>query len=279
MGEVDSYALVQPRYGALRDGTALLVFVTEEMSQTLRVKADPGKHPASDLFPVLKLNAIRTFQTGIYDYKVMTSTFARTESTPAFRVEKVSFSSTEWCGQLFQEWIAGDKELRGIAHSYFDGEADAQLALDLPADGVMEDALPILLRGLRGDWLPAGASRVVPYLPSSLRARLGHTRQKWGEATITRGAAPGPVATRALGKLLAIHYVVAEKGGVATTWTIEAAAPHRLLAWSASDGDAGKLIGSKRIAYWRFNHPGDERELGPLGLSPLSGPVTAPPAR
>ena len=52
--ELNGYALKQPRYGALRDGTAVLVFVTEDFSDSLRVKADPGRHPASDVYPVLE---------------------------------------------------------------------------------------------------------------------------------------------------------------------------------------------------------------------------------
>ena len=74
---MNGYRLVQPRYGAKRAGTAVLIYVTEDFSDSLRVKADPGKHPASDVYPVLKLNAVRDFQTGIYDYNVMTSVFAR----------------------------------------------------------------------------------------------------------------------------------------------------------------------------------------------------------
>src|SRR6187200_267043 len=57
--ELDGYALTQPRYGQLRQGTAVLVFVTDDFSDSARVKADPGKHPASDVRPVLKLNFVR----------------------------------------------------------------------------------------------------------------------------------------------------------------------------------------------------------------------------
>src|SRR5437879_1004520 len=41
--ELDGYALTQPRYGEPREGTAVLVFVTEDFSDSARVKADPGK--------------------------------------------------------------------------------------------------------------------------------------------------------------------------------------------------------------------------------------------
>ena len=62
--ELNGYALLQPRYGAVRAGTAVHVFVTEDFSDSLRVKADPGKHPASDVYPVMKLNACATSRPG-----------------------------------------------------------------------------------------------------------------------------------------------------------------------------------------------------------------------
>jgi len=70
--EMNGYRLVQPRYGAPRTGSAVYIFVTEDFSDSVRVKADPGRHPASDVYPVMKLNAVRHFQTGIYDYNDIT---------------------------------------------------------------------------------------------------------------------------------------------------------------------------------------------------------------
>src|SRR5688500_16263336 len=73
--ELDTYTLAQPRYGELRKGSVVLIFVKEDFSNSARVKADPGKHPPEDVFPVLKLNSIKDFQTGVYDYNLMTSVF------------------------------------------------------------------------------------------------------------------------------------------------------------------------------------------------------------
>jgi len=73
--ELSGYDLTFPRYGQLRRGVAVTIFVTETFSNTLRVKADPGKHPPSDEFPVMKLNLIEDYQTGVYDYNDMTSSF------------------------------------------------------------------------------------------------------------------------------------------------------------------------------------------------------------
>ena len=73
--ELAGYDLTIPRYNQPRRGVAVTIFVTETFSNSARVKADPGKHPASDEFPVMKLNLVKDYQTGIYDYNEMTSSF------------------------------------------------------------------------------------------------------------------------------------------------------------------------------------------------------------
>lgn len=55
---------------------------------------DPARNP-DDAYDVLKLNLVRDFQTGVYDYNTMVSLFVRSES---FEPVKVAFASTEWCG-------------------------------------------------------------------------------------------------------------------------------------------------------------------------------------
>src|SRR5260370_9939715 len=106
--ELNGYALVEPRYGALRKGTAVPMFVTQDFSDSLRVKADPGNHDRDDIIPVLKLNFSREFQTGIYHYNVLTSTFIRaaTALPPPWGLIKTSLSVQEWCGHVYQQWIA-----------------------------------------------------------------------------------------------------------------------------------------------------------------------------
>src|SRR5437879_1004521 len=78
---------------------------------------------------------------------------------------------------------------------------------------------PLLVRSLRADWLRPGEPRTVPFLPSTLKARLEHKRQAWGSATIARspGAAPIPSA---IGVVRAVLYTVAEQGGDVTTWSV-----------------------------------------------------------
>ena len=122
--ELAGYDLTYPRYGELRRGTAVAIFVTETFSNELRVKADPGKHSRSDQFPVMKLNLIHDFPTGLYDYNMMTSAFVALKPVngrPAGWPTKVSFSSQEWCGHVYQQLLFDKNKVRHQVHSYFDG--------------------------------------------------------------------------------------------------------------------------------------------------------------
>jgi hypothetical protein len=263
--ELNGYSLKQPRYGTLRTGTAILVYVTEDFSDSLRVKADPGKHPASDVYPVLKVNAVRHFQTGIYDYKVMASTFLRV--APGWPVAKVSFSSQEWCGHVWHQLVPRGGRLSGLFHSYFDGEADGTDDLAWPIDGVLEDALPTLLRGWNGEYLKPGEKRTVPFLPSLLWARFNHRPLAWTKATLARAPTTRP-ATVPAGRFEVTAYTVTTADGRTLVFEIEAAPPHRLVRQTGPDGEELALRGSARLPYWQLNAPGGERYLKELGLAP-----------
>lgn len=265
--ELNGYRLVQPRYGAPRTGSAVYIFVTEDFSDSVRVKADPGKHGSGDVYPVMKLNAVRHFQTGIYDYKVMTSSFARVAA--GWPVAKVSFSSQEWCGHVYHQILPRGAKVDGIFHSYFDGEADGQDDLPQPEGGVYEDVVPILARGWGTVYLRPGESRTVPFLPSLLHARLDHQKVAWRQARISRSAETAKVKVPA-GSFDASVWTVAEDGGRTLTYQIEAAPPFRLLRWTTDAGEEASLLGSTRLTYWKLNGPGGEEHLAEIGLKPAS---------
>ena len=261
--ELNGYALEQPRYGSLRSGTAVMVFVTEDFSGALRVKAEPGRHPAGDVFPVLKLNAVRDFATGIYDYNVMTSTFVRVAA--GWPVAKVSFSSQEWCGHVFHQLVPRGGRLGGVFHSYFDGEADGSEDLELPKDGVFEDALPVLLRGWNDALLKPGEQRSVPFLPSLLWVRLNHRPLAWTTARISRSATTRSRSVPA-GRFEVSSYSVETSDGRTLGFEVETAPPYRLVRQTGPDGEELVLRGSTRLPYWQLNGPGGEKYLRQLGL-------------
>lgn len=268
------------RYGQRRAGRCAMIVVTEPFSAAKRVKVDdPSKHPA-DTFEALKLNFVRSFQTGIYDYHTMISLFTRSRD---FATVKVAFSASEWCGQVYEEQAFGPRAISGFVRSYFEDESRA---LSLPArpGGIAEDDLFLVLRGLRGDFLPPGRSRSLHVLASPFITRLQHRPAAWLTADIARARDPVPVHVPA-GSFRAILYTVKLDDGRAGRFWIEAAYPHRILKWSwnAASGtggrmprdgvDEGELIRSTRLPYWQLNGPGGERYLREMGLGPLTPSV------
>lgn len=289
LAELNGYRIIQPRYGELRSGQAVLIFVTETFSASARVKADPGKHPASDEFPVLKLNAARQFQTGIYQYNLLTSAFALVDGKQLFGgtfqpgdLTKLTFSSQEWCGHVFDELLFEGDHIQSLRMSYFDGEGTERRELPRPTNGITADELPIRLRQLLGEFPPtsdpaAGQKAgplTLPYLPSLTWARLQHKPLEWTTATLAHASTPETVQVPA-GRFETTRWEVKPQTGPASTWWIEVAYPHHLVRWQGDDGEVGELTGFARKPYWKLHALGDEKELKDLGLSPLPSPMPA----
>ncbi len=271
--ELDGYRWSVTRYGQVRDGQAVMIFVTEPFSDAKRVKADdPSKNPA-DTFEVLKLNLARDFQTGIYDYNTMTSIFARSDD---FQPVKVSFTSGEWCGHVYEELIVDPDKIDQRLFSYFENESTTR-KLAGKRDGVVGDNLFILFRGLQGSYLRPGEKRTVPFLPGAFARRLQHRSLDWTTAEIQRLAETQAVEVPA-GTFTANVYIVRTDGREGRFF-IEAEAPYRIVRWqwksSGADrrtheaAETGELTGTIRVEYWQRHANGDERLLEDLGLTPV----------
>ena len=269
-GELAGYDLTFPRYGSLRRGVAVTIFVTETFSNSLRVKSDPGKHPASDEFPVMKLNLVQDFATGIYDYNLMTSAFVAltpVNGLPAGSVTKVSFSSQEWCGNVYAQLLVDAGSARLTSHSYFDGEADQQRTIEAPAGTLDEDALPLWARGFAAPALAPGEKQTVMVLGSLRGARLAHRPLEVRRATLSRAAATMRVTVPA-GTFAVERRTVAINGGATWSFDVETAEPHRIIQWESSSGEKARLLKSDRLKYWELHDPGGEAALSRLGLKP-----------
>ncbi len=150
--EIASYNLSQMRYGEARKGQAVLIFVKEPFLKDEQVKANSS----SDLsFDVMKLNATKTFNTGIYPYSIMQSTFSPL-SVDEYPV-KVSASTQEWCGQTYMQ-LNNREKFEMKSHSYFEGEADRNFSLNKQA---LENDIWIKLR-IAPKQLKTGKMKVIP---------------------------------------------------------------------------------------------------------------------
>lgn len=268
--ELAGYDLTYPRYGAARRGVAVSIFVTESFSSRLRVKAEPGKHPASDQFPVMKLNLVKDYQTGIYDYNEMTSAFvalAPANGHPAGSAAKVSFSSQEWCGHVYLQALFDPRTVRTTSHSYFDGEADSQIELDYPPGGISEDVLMPWARGMARPVLEPGQSRDLPVLLSLETRRHAHVAAAWKKARLERSAATRQITVPA-GSFDVEVWSAELEGGLRKTFFVESGGARRVVQWETSAGERAVLLGSDRMKYWEGNAPGGEEALKKLGLAP-----------
>ncbi len=284
--ELDGYRYTLTRYGQKRRGQAVAVYVTEPFSRAKNVKVDDPAANPRDTFDVLKLNLVRDFQTGIYDYNTMTSLFVRSED---FEPVKVSFSSTEWCGNVYEELAIDPGRVSQRISSYFENES-ASRDESRPRGGIVEEELFVRLRGLSGDYLAPGETKIVPFLPSAFKRRLTHLMLRWTDARIERLAAPRMVSVPA-GRFRTTVYTVNTGNGHNGVFFIESAYPHRIIRWEwkqtlrqkeasgagtvpypvasrAEGNDSGELAGSARLQYWKLHNEGDERYLARLGLGP-----------
>ena len=155
--------------------------------------------------------------------------------------------------------------------TYFDSDDDqggndnAPSTLTVPPGTIYGDALPILVRELGGPWIAPGASLSAPYFPRQVDVRFSHQAPAFAAIVVSRSQAPSPVTTP-LGDLPADTFTAAITGGDTLTFTVEAAWPHRLLAWTSTSGEQATLRGVDRLPYWQLNHPGDEVNRARIGL-------------
>tara|TARA_R110002073_G_scaffold300272_1_gene467522 strand:- start:6392 stop:7315 length:924 start_codon:yes stop_codon:yes gene_type:complete len=152
--EITSYKLEQARYGEIRNGHAALIYVTEDFLPNIQVKAN-NQNPEN--ISVLKLNATKKFNTGIYPYSIMQSTFYPISKEQ--HALKITSSIQEWCGQTYTQ-LNNKSDFEITSHSYFEGEADQNYRLEKT---VLENELWTQLR-LDPKSLPTGDLQIIPSL-------------------------------------------------------------------------------------------------------------------
>lgn len=155
--ELNRYELEQARYGEIYKGYAILVFVKEDFLMHKQVKLEHG--PSDDALPVLKMNAIRKFATGIYAYSILTSVFTPFDikNVPTL---KVSNSNQDWCGHTYAQINLRAGKYEGLAHSYFEDEADQTFKINKV---LLEDEIWARIR-LNPQSLPTGELEIFPGL-------------------------------------------------------------------------------------------------------------------
>jgi hypothetical protein len=165
--EISSYELRQARYGELRQGTAVMVFVTEDFSEKTLTKMNNPVDDPKNKVPVLKLNMTKNFITGIYPYSLMMSVFTPANLNSWDHTLRVTATTQDWCGHTFTSYDWSKRKYHIWGHSYFDGEGD----FDLKQNKVfLEDEIWTTLR-IDPSKIPTGNFEM---LPSAWIVRLLH---------------------------------------------------------------------------------------------------------
>lgn len=176
--ELSLYDLQQHRYGEVHQGESVLIFVTEDFSRSKHVKLDNPDDAGDDAVKVMKLNATRKFNTGLYPYSVMTSVFTPVELSELPATLKLNVSVQEWCGHVFSQMNKRNGGYVNQGFSYFESEGDQKQ--ELP-NMLLEDELWNLIR-IDPDVIPTGRLLIMP---GKLYHRFSHKQPEASTAEIT----------------------------------------------------------------------------------------------
>ncbi|MFT5837498.1 MAG: hypothetical protein ACI9ZV_001003 [Candidatus Azotimanducaceae bacterium] len=250
--EINRYELTQMRYGEAHPGHAEFIFVTEPFLTEAQIKNESGGSPSTD---VLKLNALRTFNTGLYSYRTMTSTFQPIDLAAYPHALKTNTSVQDWCGQVFQQLNRTNTGWRGELRSYFQQEGDRNFELE---DDHLEDELWIQLR-LDPNKLPLSQIEIVP---GAIYTRFTHRPIQAEEA----------LATLELNGTLDTYVLNYPKIGRELRITFDHAFPHIIRSWQEVEpAGTTKAVLTHRIMnsnYWSENSPENAPTRKQLGLEP-----------
>ncbi len=252
--EITSFRINQARYGEIREGDAVMIFVTEDFSKDGYTKTDK---PGSESLPVLKMNFTKNFVTGIYPYSIMTSTFIPFENYGP--VLKISCSVQEWCGHVYMQ-LTNKKQMEYLVHSYFENENVADGKIE---SALTEDEIWNLIR-IYPESIPEGSQQVIP--PFHF-LRMKHFEMKTYTCEISKTVSDTGISAITmdypeLQRTMKIYY--------------QSEFPRQITGWQESypDGQGdnppilistGERIRTIRSPYWTKNKSSDEiirKELG-----------------
>ena len=260
--EVNIYETQQARYQDVHPGKTVLVFVTEDFLTDKQVKNETYTDKAST--GVLKTNLIRKFETGVYDYSMMTSVFTPVDHDTYPHTLKITLSSQDWCGQSFMQLNHEKNKYKVDQFSYFEKEGDQTFHVE---DLLTEDELFNQIR-FNPDILPTGSHLI---LPGTAFSRLKHIEFKPYEVELSQEKYTG---TEFDAPNLEVYKVIYPAFERTLEIIYEAKFPFSIIGWKdtcpAFSGEKltsiSRRISSKRLPYWSKHNLEDRHLRTELGL-------------
>ena len=252
--EINTFNLQQSRYGEVRPGKAVLIFVTEDFSKKLHVKTDNTSW--RNKVNVMKVNYTKNFITGIYPYSMMLSVFTPVNRSVNSSSLKATMSAQEWCGQVYTQLNLRGNRYAVKSHSYFEQEADERFSV---REALLEDELWNFIR-LDHAHLPVGTIDVIPGL---FFTRLNHVGLK-----VTTAKAEKSETDSAF-----VYQLKFPEQERQLTIMYDKKFPFKILGWRESWNENGKLMETKAeldktiyTDYWTKNKNEFQHLRDSLGL-------------
>ncbi|CAH0997151.1 hypothetical protein EMA8858_03288 [Emticicia aquatica] len=253
--EISSYDLQQAQYGKLNKGEAVMVFVTEGFRLDKQVK--PESNDANQkVITVMKLNFIKKFITGIYDYSMYTSTFTPVQTNTFPTTLKVTNTNQEWCGQSFLQLNYHQNGYQVLGKSYFEDEVSEETHID---NALLEDELWSKIRLLPSEQLPIGNLSMIPSMTS---LRLRHKKVQAEFVKITLDTYKGDSTFR--GEKLMDYKIKFPESQRDLRIIFENDFPHKIVGWEETYLSKKSVLTSRGILkatiqnpYWKKNTPID----------------------
>ncbi|MFZ5628001.1 MAG: hypothetical protein ACOY5B_02660 [Spirochaetota bacterium] len=262
--EVTSYDLTQARYGNLNHGQMVLIMVSEPFRTDKQVKSE--LHPGLNDTTIMKAQTVRKFITGIYDYTMTTTSFKPLGIDD--KALKINATSTEWCGQTFQQFNLKSGAYDVQSRSYFESEADENFTI---GDAISEDEIWQRVR-MAPDLLPRGPIKLIPSLVSS---RLRHRKPAIETVTAELTEYSGKAAKAKDLRTYRLTYAAGSKEERTVEFVFERKFPHRIVEFNEEylDGFSNPrrlrttavYKRQLKLDYWRTHDPehvGLRKELG-----------------
>lgn len=230
LAEMSYYRATDSIYDKEREYTRVVIVNREWFSPITGVKAEP---PTGASIAALKMNIAEEIPTENYNYRFLTTLFARRDD---LRPLKLVVSSQEWCGASYKHLRWKDDGLQIQSHSYVSGDHTWTIG----PSAVPYEALFLLARD-------AAAARQP--MPLRLLAPQRTTRMV-PPTTVSAVLLPGvPTSISVpLGEFQATA-VTLKWDGPATTFIVESEAPFRVLRYECGTAK-GELQSVERRAYW-----------------------------
>ena len=214
------------KYGTWRDAEARDYLIREYLDPNELTKRDT---PDKRAIPVIKANRHVSFNTGTYDYRLMSSLFfTRKEGS----LVKAVGSSQDGCGLTFQNW---DRRGRLHFNSYWEGEGRGTRTLAKDENTFFRDELSYVAQTF-------GNGGAIALYPSLVRSKIGDLKTI-GATVVRRGST---VRVQSGGKLLA-EFLYDDEGFL-KSWTIEGT-------------EQFSRVVKRRSYYWNHTAPGDKKLL------------------